>query len=334
MKILVTGATGFVGSHLCEYLYAKGHQVYGLARNPSKFAAYKLPGQIIVGDLSSYYANSWLNQLPSDLDAVIHTAGLTHSLDYRKFYKVNTRKTKRLITDLGDRYPKLRFILISSLAAVGPSDLGEMVDEQTPPRPVSHYGHSKFQAEVALQEEAPETWKKLIIRPPMVIGPRDPAILEIFKMIKKGLILYPGKDAENKTYSFIAVHDLIEIIGRSLTYASPQRGTEVFMPGYPEPIRYHQIIDQILLLLKVEQVKKIHVPLWVIHLATNCLRLVARFYPALDSQLTPDKIAEIKPDCWVCDPSKSQNALNFSYHFDLASTLEMTYQDYRERRWL
>ena len=303
MKILVTGATGFVGSHLCEYLTGKGHTVYALARNPAKFASYKIPGQIIVGDLSSYYANTWLNQLPSDLDAVIHTAGLTHSLDYRKFYKINTRKTKRLMTDLGDRYPRLKFVLISSLAAVGPSDQTGAVDENTSPHPVSHYGHSKYQAEVALDEEAASSWKKIIIRPPMVIGPRDPAVLEIFKMIKKGIIIYPGADAKTKEYSFVSVYDLVELIGKSLALHPTSAKPEIIMPGYPQTVHYQQIIEEIKKLLQKKEIREITLPIWLIYFATKFIRFIARFYPSLDSQLTPDKIAEIKPNAWVCDSS-------------------------------
>lgn len=334
MKILVTGATGFVGSHLCELLTAKGHQVYSLARNPSKFAAFKLPGQIIVGELSSHYTNSWLNQLPSDLDAVIHTAGLTHSLDYRKFYKVNTRKSKRLMNDLGDRYPKLRFILISSMAAAGPSKKEFPIDETAQPRPVSHYGHSKFQAEVALAEIAPESWKKIIIRPPMVIGPRDPAFLEVFKMIKNGFIIYPGTDGKEKEYSFVGVQDLVEIIARTLTMPVNTTAPEIFLPGYPIIIEYQQIVQEIKSLLNIASIKEINIPIWLIYLFAKVLRLISRFYPKFDAQLTPDKVSEIRPDAWTCDSSKSQNALNFSYHYDLSAALAEAYRDYRERRWL
>ena len=78
MKILVTGSTGFVGSHLCQLLDKSGHEVYALVRNPSKAKEFNIPGHHIKGDLSSF---DWVATLPDDLDAVVHTAGIVHSGD-------------------------------------------------------------------------------------------------------------------------------------------------------------------------------------------------------------------------------------------------------------
>ncbi|MCK5883919.1 MAG: NAD(P)-dependent oxidoreductase [Bacteriovoracaceae bacterium] len=334
MKILVTGATGFVGSHLAEHLCEKGNDVYSLARNSKKFIEHGIKGKLISGAITSKCYNKWIDELPDDLDCVIHMAGLTHSQNIKNFYKVNTKNTKRLIDDLSAKYPKLRFVLISSLAAAGPSKKDCPIDESHPARPVSHYGQSKYQAEVALEEHAPKGWEKIIIRPPMVIGPKDPAFLEIFKMIKGGYMLYPGACGGNKEYTFVSVYDLCRVINKSLKLKMTPVKTELFLPGYPAPIKYNEIITTITKLLKKEQIKSFYVPLPAIYLLAKVLQLIHLIFPKFDPQLTPDKIAEIRPDAWTCDSSKSQNKLNLSYKWDLENILEKTHTDYIERKWL
>ncbi len=334
MKILITGATGFVGSHLCDHLTDKGNEVYSLARNAKKFETHQIKGNLVLGKLTCKGKNEWIDKLPKDLDCVIHIAGLTHSQNIKNFYKVNTKNTKKLIDDLGERYSKLKFILISSLAAQGPSKKDAPVDEGMAPRPVSHYGQSKFQAEVALEEHAPKDWEKIIIRPPMVIGPKDPAFLEIFKMIKNGIMLYPGRNGGNKEYTFVSVYDLCRVINKSLRYEVPTERPEVFLPGYPATIKYNQIVTTIAKLVGREKFHSIYVPLPVVLLLAKGLQLIHSIFSKFDPQLTPDKINEIRPDSWTCDSSKTQNKLNLSFKWDIESILERTYQDYIERKWL
>lgn len=334
MKILVTGATGFVGSHLCDHLVEKGNEVYSLARNTKKFKQHKIKGKLISGALTSKSYNKWIDELPEDLDCVIHIAGLTHSQNIKTFYKVNTKNTKRLIGDLSQKYSKLRFILISSLAASGPSKKDHPVDESFAPRPVSHYGQSKFQAEVALNEHAPAGWERIIIRPPMVIGPKDPAFLEIFKMIKNGYMIYPGHNGGNKEYTFVSVYDLCRVINKSLKLRVCPLQPEIFLPGYPATIRYSEIVKIIAKLLGKDKIRTFKVPIPVIYLLTKFLQLLHSIFPKFDPQLTPDKVNEIKPNGWTCDSSKCQNKLNLSFKWDLESILEKTYQDYVERKWL
>ena len=81
-KVLVTGASGFVGSHLCETLSKQGYEVYGLIRNP-KSQDYSFT--VIKGDLSLKSIQSWINELPEDLDTAIHTAGVVHSFSKEVF---------------------------------------------------------------------------------------------------------------------------------------------------------------------------------------------------------------------------------------------------------
>ncbi|MDD4973611.1 MAG: NAD(P)-dependent oxidoreductase [Bacteriovorax sp.] len=155
MKILVTGANGFLGTHLCERLLGLGHTVYGLVRTPSKMGLTHENFIMVQGDLNQTLL-PWINYLPNDLDACIHTAGLVHSYNTEDFFNVNTLGTKILIESLKAKFSqKFKFILVSSLAAAGPVKFGEIKDETDLDFPVSIYGRSKKQAEEMLRTLAP-----------------------------------------------------------------------------------------------------------------------------------------------------------------------------------
>ena len=120
MKILVTGASGFVGMHLCERLLKEGHDVFALVRNPKRFELKNIKLIVIQGDLDQSTLH-WVSALPFDLDSCIHTAGLVHSYVETEFFRVNSAGTENLVNTLKTKFDKLHFILVSSLAAAGPS---------------------------------------------------------------------------------------------------------------------------------------------------------------------------------------------------------------------
>ena len=104
MKILVTGATGFVGSHLCDLLEKNGHQVWSLARSQKKVKEFNVPGTIVEGSLDPNTPPSWIASLPNDLDAVIHTAGIVHSFNPKEFYQINTQIVELFLYRFFDRF--------------------------------------------------------------------------------------------------------------------------------------------------------------------------------------------------------------------------------------
>lgn len=334
MKILVTGSTGYIGRYICEFLVTKGHEVYALARSEKKFKEKQVQGIMVLGSITPAKKLKWIEELPGNLDAVVHAAGLTHSLRKNKLYKENTKNTKRLIFDLEEKYKSLRFILISSIAAAGPSEAELPLVEDIAPNPVSHYGHSKYQAEVALEEYAPEDWKRIILRPPMILGPDDPALLSIFKMIKRGFMCYPSSDAGEKEYSFISIYDMARVVNKCLCLKSKTNCLEILYPSYPVIAKYKEIVKAIKVLLLKEKITRILIPTFLMHILSRLMQFISVFLPFIDSHLTPDKISEITQDHWTCDSSKSQNLLNFSYKWDLESTLESAFESYNQNKKL
>jgi nucleoside-diphosphate-sugar epimerase len=329
MKICITGATGFVGSHLYEACLKKGFETLGLARNLNKWNHFELPGEPLKGDLSPQSIRTWVQKLPSDLTHVVHTAGIVHSFHHEKFFEVNTEATKNLFDSLKDRYPHLHFVFISSLAAMGPS-LEGVHDESDPLNPTSLYGESKKQAEEYLKNHLPKEWSLTIIRPPMVIGPRDPAVLDIYKMVKGRLVLETGLGGRHKKYSFVCVHDVVGIILEALK--KDHKNLATYFTAHPHQTTFKEIILSI-----SEQMKKkpiiLPIPFIAIRTLAHTMATVNKV-KAIDFRLTPDKLHELYPDAWLCSGERAIKELGYQYQWGLKETLELTLKDYQKRQWL
>lgn len=323
MKILVTGASGFVGSHLCDYFSGLGHEVYALARNKKKFEQFKVPGIFIQGELSSDSAHPWVKELPTDLDVVIHTAGIVHSFNAGDFYKVNTDSSIQLIKDLSEHNQKLRFIYISSLAAMGPGGENAI-------GPVSQYGRSKLKVEQYLKANCPSDWDFTIIRPPMIIGPRDPAVLDIFKMVQSGIILSPGLNPAHKWYSFLCIHDLVDLIVKCTM--APKLPKAVLSPCHDQVITMKQLVETIKVGLGKKSVLFIPIPGFIIRLIGIITGFISHMVePKI--RITNDKANEIIPNNWTCS-NESTKELGMEYHWNLDKTVNATIADYKSRGWL
>lgn len=326
MKIFITGATGFVGSHLADLLHEEGHTVYSLVRNLAKAKEFNVKGTLIKGSLSPLKRHEWIEQLPMDLDAVVHTAGIVHSFNTKDFFSINTESTRQLIEDLAPKYSDLKFVMISSLAAAGPSE--SFQTERMRPVPVSEYGRSKLLAEMIVKNETPADWSNVIIRPPMVIGPRDPAVLDVFKMVKNGIVPSVGSKGADKIYSFIGVFDLIETIKLSLE--KDIEDTEIFYSAYPDAIKFKELLKVIALELEKKTPFLIPLPLAAVKLATKIISLSK---PG-NIRLTPDKIHEIAPKAWTCSGDKATQNLGQKYQWDLQRIIKTTLLDYQKRGWI
>ena len=327
MKVLVTGATGFVGSHLCDLLENEGHEVFALARSEIKFDSMNIKGNMVLGNLEDF---SWLDGLPLDLDAVVHTAGIVHSFNIPEFYRINGRACRNLVAKLAEKYLDLRFIHISSMAAVGPSDLGEEKTEEVIPGPVSHYGWSKLEGEMALKKLGPGTWEKVYIRPPMVIGPGDRAFLDIFKMVKSGIVFSAGK---NKKISFIGVFDLIQVIKKLLEKKDIRLGGDTYHPACPDHLTFEELILEISTIMKKKRVLNIPMPQSFLRPVAKSLKMIHSL-TRFNFRLTPDKVDEIIPDAWLLSPEKTKTDLSMDFKWGLKKSVEDTYKDYSKRGWI
>lgn len=224
--ILVTGATGFIGRHLVAGLGQQGHRVRVALRAPVRGNEPALGDEsVIIGEVGPQ--TDWTEALRGTA-AVVHLAGMAHRLNSRgaspeDYHRINALGTARL-ADAVALSSAGRLVFISSIAVTG-SFSEEPVSEQTPPAPDSPYGHSKLEAEQAIERILTGTlpdW--CILRPALVYGPGNPGnMARLLKLVRFGLPL-PLAAIPNRR-SFLYVENLVDLIGRVLVAPEASRRT-------------------------------------------------------------------------------------------------------------
>lgn len=233
MKVLVTGASGFIGTRTCLVLAARGHQVRAAVRRAVPSVA--IPGieHCLVGDI---HASTDWRQAVHDVDAVVHLAGMAHVLQkdaataIEAFRQVNVHGTLGL-HKAAESAGVRRFVNVSSIAVLGQSTEGEPWSDTSPPNPVNAYGRSKWEAEQALLR-SPSSLQAVSIRPPMVYGPGCPGNLHrLLRLVRSGLPL-PLASASGRR-DMIGLENLIDILALCLVAPNVTGQTYVVCDGLP-----------------------------------------------------------------------------------------------------
>ena len=322
MKALVTGATGFVGSHLAEALRRRGDDVTALIRSPGKAAALKPLGvRLVAGDLSD--ADS-LARAVEGQDVVFHVAGLVAARNEAEFMRGNRDGTAGLVAAAGAA-GRPRFVLVSSMAAGGPAQPGKPLSGTEPARPVTFYGRSKLAAETAVTSSS-LPW--VIVRPPTVYGPRDREVLKVFRMARLGLAPVFGDGSQQLS----AVHgaDLAEaLVAAATSAATPGK---MYYPCHPEIFTSADFVRAIGTAVG-RRVALIPVPAPV----GRALLAVTEASARLANQttiLTRDKANEFFQAAWIGDPGPLTRDSGWRATHDLRSGLADTFRWYRDAGWL
>ena len=232
MKVLVTGASGFVGSALCGHLLAKGQPVTGAVRSiPGK----PLPGveYRVVSDLSA--ETNWREAL-TGMDAVVHCAARVHIMKETStdplaaFREMNVKGTACLAEQAADNGVK-RFVFISSIKVNGETTSGRPFTADNTPAPEDPYGISKWETEQVLQKIAEKTGLEVvIIRPPLVYGPGVRAnFFRLMQAVKLGMPLPLG--SINNRRSLVALDNLIDLIDTCLNHPAASNQTFLVSDG-------------------------------------------------------------------------------------------------------
>jgi nucleoside-diphosphate-sugar epimerase len=332
MRILVSGASGFIGSGLVAELASKGHEVCALMRPTASTEFLRgLQFTRLSGDLRDQES---LNRACQNIDAVIHLAGLTSAKNREEFFRYNAEGTKNLAQAAVTSGSVKKFIYVSSQAATGPSVGLAPKTEVEPDHPVSMYGESKLRGELYL-DEFKEKLPFLILRPPMVYGPRDKNIYLFFKAIQKNwLPILPAKTTTgHKYYSAIHVDDLISAIVLSLD-ASPglfQKGERFYVTD-GKIYTYERIMSIIAQELKVKPIR-MKLPFGLVSLCAKGGTVLGKVMNK-NLPLNQDKLNEMTPDYWICSPQKLVEQLSFKPKYTLETGVPQTVAWYKVQGWL
>jgi nucleoside-diphosphate-sugar epimerase len=322
MKSLVTGATGFVGSHLTEALRRRGDEVTVLARSARKAEALRPLGvRIIAGDLDDKAA---LAKAVDGQDVVYHVAGVVAALNEGAFMRANYDGTRHMV-DAAVAAGGPRFVHVSSMAAGGPSPRGKPLQGDEAPNPVTAYGRSKLAAEEAVKAS---TLPWTIVRPPMVYGPRDHEVLKVFRIARFGIAPVFGDG--NQELSAVHGADLAEALiaaGRS-----PSTLRTIYYGSHPDVFTSVRFVRSVAGAMG-RPVAVVKVPLTVgrgiLHVTETAARLARQA-----TILTTDKANEFFQPAWTGDPAPLTRDSGWRAERDLATGLADTWHWYRSAGWI
>ena len=337
---LVTGASGFIGHHLVRELVERGHEVTCLVRHASNTTALReLDVRLVRGDVTDPCS---LRSAVEDVDHVYHLAGRTKALCYRDYHQVNCEGIRHLLEACAQRVTPPDVVLVSSLAAVGPSRRRDLpVLETIEPSPVSDYGRSKRAGELVAEQFA-DKMAITIVRPPIVFGQYDQASLPLFRSINAmGVHLVIGRGRQS--HSLIHATDLAQLIisaGAIGTRLSGPRARDesTAASGYyhaacDETITYAELGHRIARGLGRRGALIVPTPprtVWVVAAANTVLaHLTGR--PRF---LVIDKAREARGGHWICTAERARDHLMFAPRKTLDERLEETAEWYRHAGWL
>jgi dihydroflavonol-4-reductase len=326
LKALVTGGTGFIGSHLTEALIRKGVQVRCLLRKTSDLKWLKgLPIEFVHGDCND---KTSLEKAVRGVDWVFHLAGVTKAIKEETYFEVNGLGTENLIHACLENNPRLqKFIYISSQAAAGPSRNGCNKKELDPCEPVSFYGRSKRAGEEFVLTHAHEL-PILILRPSAVYGPREKDIFVLFKCLSRRI--NPCPIGPDQHLSLCYVQDIVH--GILLACETQTKSGEIFFLSDGNKYRMDEIGDIVAQAMGITAFR-IRVPKRMI-LGIACFsEYLSKFFGG-SPLFNKDKAEEIIQKDWVCDITKAKTVLGFEPGVPLSEGAKLTFEWYKKEKWL
>ena len=326
MKVLITGANGFIGSFLVEKLLEQNFEVTCLVRKTSNLIWIKnLPVRFEYGDVTNFDA---LIDPVKNMDYIFHCGGIVRARTENDFLRVNYSGSKNLLEVCKQQNPNLkRFVYVSSQAAAGPAFDGIPITETIPAKPISNYGRSKLKGEEITREYS-QHFPTTIIRPPSVYGPRDSDILTIFKYVKSGI--KPRIGRKEKRISIVHVKDLVR--GIILAAKHKNAENEIFYISNQQNVSVKKFMNLIAQAMDKKGIV-ITIPEVILDVAAffseNLTRLSGKV-----AILNRDKVREMKQQYWLVDSCNAEKKLEFFPEIDIKEGLKQTYLWYQKQGWL
>jgi nucleoside-diphosphate-sugar epimerase len=326
VKVLVTGGSGFLGSHVAERLACDGHQVRLLLRTASSRRFLTFPYETATGDITDPGS---LRSAVEGIDAVVHTAGLVKARSEAAFYHVNAAGTGNLLDAVeAENHGLKRFVYVSSLAAHGPSPDGRPRPVGASPNPITAYGRTKLAGEDIVRHSQ-FAGRAVIIRPPVIYGPRDPALVPFFQLARYRIV--PLLMGGSNRISIIYVEDAARAVVEAATAEADVAGkTYTFDDG--------EVYSWRDLLSAVEQAAgrktlRISAPRWLFHSAAVASEAFG-FLTRRAVSLTRDKVREMAQAHWVCGHDEIARDLGWHPMVKMGEGARLTHDWYRAHRWI
>ena len=321
----LTGGTGFLGGHVARALCGAGWTVRMLARDLARVRGGLLEGLPVTsteGDLSD---EERLARQLEGADAIVHVAGLVKARSLADYREVNVASTRRLLRAGVRSAPGAVWVQVSSQAAVGPAREGVPVAEGDASRPISWYGLSKREGEIAVEQEWKGPWT--VLRPGVIYGPGDRGLFVYFRMAAAGWIPLP---AGRSRIQMIAADRAALGIARAASRADLS-GRVGFLCD-PEPVRIEDLAREI--------AKLPPTPARIFRVPDAAVRLLGRGESLLEAftrhsrAFNADKAREVLAGDWLCDGSPMARSLALPPPRPLGEGLRELWEWYRAAGWL
>ncbi len=324
--VLVTGASGFIGSHLVDHLLERGCTVHCLVRKTSNLQWL---------DSSRVHLHTVVLPQPdtykdcvSEADYVFHCAGLTQALTHREYLESNARVCIPFYQACVDHGPRIKAVVhLSSLAAAGPSPPGQTIDENSPCQPLTYYGKSKLTGEEIALGFAGQL-PIIVLRPPVVYGERETDFFTYLKALNMRLAIKVGFD---KHYlSLIYVGDLVRAMVRAAS--APVPDATVFFTTDGKIYSWEDLADAARQVLG-----KRAFPLVIPIPVMAAIAMVAEFWaqcvskpPFLDRQ----RMKDLRQTSWTASSDRFFKHYSYEPQMDLVQGLTRTFAWYKKHGWL
>ena len=335
MKILVTGASGFIGSYVVEKGIELGFDVWAGVRSGSD-RRYLGDSRVNIVELDLSSKENLVAQLEAfraehgTWDYIVHAAGVTKCVDKKDFFRVNHEGTANLIRALeATGMRPLKFIYLSSLSVAGPLHERKPfvpITEDDVPAPNTVYGKSKLLAEKFILERA--GFPYIILRPTGVYGPRERDYYRMAVSIKRHVDFAVGYRRQMLT--FVYVKDLVKAIYLAIEKPVVNRCYFVSEPQGYSSRAFGRLIQRE---LGVRCVLRLTAPLCVLRVVSVCAGWLSRIN-GRPSTLNGDKYMIMKQRNWLCDTSPIEKELGFSVDYPLERGVKETIDWYIKEKWL
>jgi nucleoside-diphosphate-sugar epimerase len=326
-RIALTGATGFLGSHIADVLLDRGYQVRASVRATSSLRWLEgKPVETVQVDLAN---PADCRKFLTGTSGLIHCAGAVTAPTAEIYHQANVASTAALLEGAteawADRTDKAAFILISSLAAHGPAPLARPAVETDPCRPITAYGRSKLAAEELLTDRG-RGFRTAILRPPSLYGPRDAEFLPLFSAAVRG---WTGRFGRNMT-GLSLVHG-VDAAEASVALLETETASGPFFVDDGHNGYDWTALADALGQMAGRRIRTLKIPLGLLKLVSL---LAGRSRAERSLILNRDRIRDLDAEGWVCDGGHLVRATGFRARWDAARGFTETLAFYQKENWL